>query len=492
MNFKRFVQIVLTVCFCGCSIFTFAVDETSKQNAVACKVGTVKQLFLDDYVIDKMDGLEKVLQQPRRHSNNPIVRNEHPWEGRGLQAPLVFWDADLNLFRMYYWAQLPKKIYTCYATSTDGIHWEKPLLGLHNGPDGSKENNIVLRGIGQEARTRYVARNPYSNDPQKKYVAMYIDNVPGLTEFAAYSPDGLNWTTANRIGDLRGCTGGPPTANPRYFLVEQKWAESPRGRYRGIWRTESQDLKTWGGGKWIIERQADDDPDLEFYHAISWFLGQKTYHGLHLGYYYPFHTLPQGKKLGDGTRMAGLIDTYLMISRDTINWRMIDRSKPFIPCGGKDEWDAGMVFAGPEVVVGDEIRYYYGAWRREHSAETDNTCAIGLATLRLDGFVSVEPKEKEGTLLTKPFVLEGDALVVNVDASRGSLRVEIQDESGKAIQGYTTMDASEIRGDNIRVPVTFNGGNVTGLKGKTVRLSFHLCGARLFAFQLVPNGKKTS
>ncbi len=164
-------------------------------------MGLQQQLFVDDYAIERMDGVQRILHQAERHRRNPIVKPEHPWEGTALESPIVFRDDELKLFRMYYWAINRDAIYTCYATSPDGISWRKPVLGLHKGPDGSKQNNIVLRGQGTSARTRYVIRNPYSDDPARKFLAMYIDNTPGLTEYIAYSPDGLNWTTATRIGD---------------------------------------------------------------------------------------------------------------------------------------------------------------------------------------------------------------------------------------------------------------------------------------------------
>ena len=463
-----------------------AAAEEEGQAGSLREVGTTKQLFIDDYAIDKMVGLKKVMSQAARHPQNPILTPEHPWEGKALEAPIVLWDEEKKLFRMYYWALNSKEIYTCYATSKDGIRWDKPVLGMYEGPDGSKQNNIVLRGDGDVARMRYVALNPYSDEPDKKYVAMYIDNVPGLTEFAAYSPDGIHWTTVAKIGDLRGVTGGPPTANPPFFLVEQKWGPGKDHRYRAIWRTQSDDLKNWGGGIYVIQHQQDDDPNLEFYHATSHFLGTHTYHGLHLGYYYPYHTMPEGKKLPDGVRMAGTIDTSLMVSRDTIRWQLVDRKKPFLPTGGKDSWDAGMVFASPEIVVGDQLRFYYGAWRLEHSTGTENDGAIGLATLRLDGFVSVEPRDGQGTLTTKPFQLQGAKLEVNADTRGGSLAVEVLDQNGQPIAGLSRAECKPLADvDGLRLEVTWAGQkDLSVTKGKPVRLRFHLQDAKLYAFQV--------
>jgi len=455
----------------------------------ACEVGLTRQLFIDDYVIERIAGGRKVLNQPRRFSDQPILVPQYPWEGRVVVSPIVLWDDQRNVFHMYYWAHYDKddRIFNCYAVSKDGIHWEKPVLGLYEGPDGTKNNNIVLRGEGRQARMRYVSLNPYATKSDQRLVMMYIDNVPGLTEFAGYSPDGIHWTTTVKIGDLRHVTGGPPTSNPPFFLIEQNWDNSKHDhRYRAIWRTESQDLKTWTGGTWAVQLQPDDDRNLEFYHATSHFLGTQTYHGLHLGYLYPYYTDPAGKKLSSGVRLAGAIDVELMISRDTISWTRVDRKKPFFPMGNKGTWDAGMVFMSPETVWKDELRFYYGGWALDHAAD-NNRGAIGLATLRPDGFVHVEPVGGKATLSTKPFRLTGDGLQVNADARNGSIRVAVLDADGRPIEGLTADRCRPLTKDDLRQPVHWTGQQtLSSLTDRHIRLRFHLQGkAHLYAFQFV-------
>ena len=451
------------------------------------EVGLQKQLFVDDYVIDKMAGAKRVLNRPQRHADSPIIVPEFPWEGLAVVSPVVVQDEEAKCFHMYYWTHYDKddRIFTCYARSTDGLRWEKPMLGLYEGPDGTKENNIVLRGEGRQARTRYVSLNPYAKSRDERFVMMYIDNVPNLTEFIAFSPDRIHWTTTIKIGDLRGVTGGPPTPNPRFFLVEQKWDTSKLDhRYRAIWRTESHDLKTWTGGAWAVQLHPEDDRDLEFYHATSHFLGEQTYHGLHLGYIYPYHTNPEGEKLSDGTRMAGTIDVELIVSRDTVHWSRVERGDPFFECGPAGTWDAGMVFLAPETVLEDELRFYYGGFALDHAAE-QNRGAIGLATLRLDGFVSVEPAGAEATLTTKPFKLEGTGLRLNADAREGSIRVAVLDGNGNTVPGFTADDCPAITQDGLDIAVRWTDGPaLSAVVGKPIRLTFRLRGkAKLYAFQ---------
>jgi hypothetical protein len=446
-------------------------------------VSTRKQLFVDDHVVAKQSGLTRVVQQPTRVGEKPILTADQPWEGNILQMPCVLWDPGLRIYHMYYWAVVGDSIYTCYARSQDGQQWDKPMLNLHAGPDGSKENNIVLRGEGNVARTRYVVLNPRTDDPKRRFLALYIDNVPNLTEFAASSPDGLNWITEKKIGDLRHVTGSNATSNPPFFLIEQQWGKDPKDghRYRAIWRTESQDMKNWSGGQLVIERQPDDNPDLEFYHACSHFLGSQTYAGIHFGYLYLFHSESTRGVRNDRVRLAGTVDTALMISRDTVRWTRVDRRRRFFPLGPEGSWESQMNFVSPEVVVGDRMLFYYSGWKKEHGA-SDNEAAIGLATLPLDRFVSMEPKMDSGSLTTKPFKLEGDRLLTNVETRGGELRIEVLNEDGDTIPGYEAASCVPITTDALRAEVQWRGESLKGLAGKRIRLRFHFTQANLFTF----------
>ena len=468
-----------------CAIFLFALFLMSVQSSAAdtISIGNAPQLFVDDYAIAESSGLVHVVQQPRRVSERPILTSDQAWEGSVLQAPCVLWDPRMKFFHMYYWSATGDSIFTCYATSTDGVHWEKPTLNLHAGLNGSKENNIVLRGKGNVARIRYVEFNPNTNDPQRRFLALYIDNVPGLTEFSASSPDGLHWKTEKKIGDLRHVTGGEVTSNPPFFLIEQQWVSDPNDghRYRGIWRTESRDMQHWTGGQAVVQRLPDDDPDLEFYHACSHFIGSRTHNGLHFGYLYLFHSENSRGVRDDGVRLAGTIDTALMVSRDTIHWKRLDRHRRFFPLGPAGSWEAAMNFVSPEVIHGDRMLFYYSGWSQEH-ASSQNRASIGLATLPLDRFVSIEPKQQRGSLTTKPFVVRGNGLFVNVDASHGELRIEVLDEQGQVVPGYQESSCKPISSDEPRAEVKWRGKSWGDLAKRTICLRFRLVNASLFAF----------
>jgi hypothetical protein len=135
------------------------------------EIGSQKQLFLDDYLIESMTGVQRTLNPAIKPRNNPVIRPDRPWEGNNLHYGCVFYDEEQGLFRLWYTASTvtPSKtvrLFTqpdagltatpleqekpnstepivCYATSTDGYSWEKPSLGLVKF-NGSWENNILI------------------------------------------------------------------------------------------------------------------------------------------------------------------------------------------------------------------------------------------------------------------------------------------------------------------------------------------------------------
>jgi hypothetical protein len=145
-----------------------------------------------------------------------------------------------------------------------------------------------------------------------------------------------------------------------------------------------------------------------------------------------------------------------------------------------------MVFGMPEIVVDNQLRFYYGAMRFEHSA-TDNDGALGLATLRLDGFVSLEAKDRPGILVTRPFELAGGTLELNVEAPDGEVVVEILDQKSTPIVGFTGKDAEVFRGvDSLGLQPAWNHSKLASLVGRIVRVKITLTRGKLYALQVKP------
>jgi hypothetical protein len=82
--------------------------------------------------------------------------------------------------------------------------------------------------------------------------------------------------------------------------------------------------------------------------------------------------------------------------------------------------------------------------------------------------------------------LEGDRLLVNVDAGAGEVTVEVLDEMGKPIPGYSGKDAASARGiDALGWPPRWKDHtDLSALKNRTVCLRFTLRDAKLYALQV--------
>jgi len=132
----------------------------SSTPAGVIELGDRRELFVDDYLIERLHGVELRLQKPV--PRNVAIDHDAPWEGNTSGYHTVFQDD--NLFRAYYRGSHygPSGAYTpvvCYAESRDGIEWYRPELGLVN-YKGSTRNNIIWDGPGSLNFTPFRDRNP--------------------------------------------------------------------------------------------------------------------------------------------------------------------------------------------------------------------------------------------------------------------------------------------------------------------------------------------
>ena len=84
-----------------------------------------------------------------------------------------------------------------------------------------------------------------------------------------------------------------------------------------------------------------------------------------------------------------------------------------------------------------------------------------------------------------PFVVEGDRLAVNMDASsRGWLKVEILDETGHSLWGYEKAVADRMMFNDLAQVATWNGKDLSELRGRTVRLRFWGQWVKVFSYSV--------
>ena len=174
-------------------------------------------------------------------------------------------------------------------------------------------------------------------------------------------------------------------------------------------------------------------------------------------------------------------DNVLMTSRGGTHYDRVFMEGFVRPDIGLENWTSRTNYPARGVVqTGDhEMSFYI-----EHNYGQP-TARLDRYTLRLDGFASVRAGYDGGSFTTAPLVFQGNALCLNFSTSApGSIRVEILDENGLLIEGYSAKDSDEIIGNMIDRMVAWNGNSdISSLAGVPVRLRFIMKDADLFALQ---------
>jgi len=449
------------------------VPVTALFAAEPIDVGSRRELFVDDYLIDKLAG-DAQLQLHKPVPQEVVLVTDEPWEGNTCAYYTVFRDGEL--YRMYYRGshfdeKTRKKGHpevVCYAESRDGVHWTKPELGLVEFA-GSKENNIVWDGVGSHDFTPFVDANP-DCPADAKYKALgrgRPGHPAGL--YAFRSADGLRWSLMR---------DGPVITKGAFDSQNLAFWDGVRGRYvefhrgfregkRDIMTCNSDDFLEWTEPVWLEYPGA---PREHLYtNAI---LAYDRAPHLFIGFPTRYHP-----------ERGSQVEPTFMTSRDGHAFRrwteaLIPVTAPEDRDGNRSNYMAWGLVKLPgndrELSVYATEAYYTGPDSR-----------LRRCTYRVDGFVSVRAPAAGGELVTKPLVFDGKELAVNFAATgEGSLRVEIQDAGGDPLLGFTLADSAKLTGDEIEQVVRWKqGADVGPLAGKPVRLRFVLGGADVYSFR---------
>ena len=180
--------------------------------------------------------------------------------------------------------------------------------------------------------------------------------------------------------------------------------------------------------------------------------------------------------------LVGPVFVELATSRDGIHWEREDGDRPpILPLGKPGSWEDGMIYtANHPLVEGDRIKLYYGGFDEEHSMPMHGK--IGLATLRKDGFASLDAGDKEGTILTKRLAGVSGPLHVNCTSSAGWVKVELLDGDGKVIPGFGRYDCTVLQGDSVDQVVAWGEKKELPAGIPAVRVRFLLKNAAVYSF----------
>ena len=137
--------------------------------------------------------------------------------------------------------------------------------------------------------------------------------------------------------------------------------------------------------------------------------------------------------------------------------------------------------------AGDRLRFWYSGGGTHHGSKGEHRRAMGLASIRRDGFVSIEGRMDPGFLLTAALdATVPRRLTVNLNASSGDASVEVLRPDGEVIEGYGAGDSRLSGRDGIDLTPGWRGDVVPPQAGGRVHLRFNLRNASLYSYRWTP------
>lgn len=440
-----------------------------------------RQLFVDDFLIESTT-LRREFHLAQFHPGNPLLKPEQISEIEGrlpMAMPFsdgVWFDPKDRLFKMWYMAGWCKQ--TAFATSRDGLRWERPELDVKPGTN-------VVQADGRDSSTVWLDLE--ERDPERRYKMWRAHSEEkrfGLS--LHFSANGVHWgprvLRTGSIGD-RSTVFWNPFRKVWGYSLRHGWGQPRARRY---W--EVKDLLAgphWQAitdpPMWLVSDRLDPlredlkvTPQLYNFDAVA-------YESLMVGLFTIWRgdeNIPVGRPKPNSL--------FLGFSRDGYHWDRPDR-RPFIPVSErKGDWNWGNVQSagGCCLVVGDELWFYVsGRAGGADEKSRDGNASMGLAKLRRDGFASMNADAAEGTLTTRPMTFTGKHLFVNANTTDGELRAEVLDASGQVVAPFSRENCEPVRKDATTVELRWKGaGDLSALSKEPKRVRFHVRNGALYSF----------
>ena len=475
-------------------------------------------LCWDESVIEKNDGAQILMHRPER--KNIALKCDDIWEGPHCGYGRVIKVDDT--YRLYYRASdyvqrfddsvSPNHAVLCVAESRDGINFEKINVGKHDF-NGSVCNNIIYERKEMPFDNFSVFYDDNPNCPEdERFKALSEYNPDGKPRLIYYaSADGYDFREMYEIG-VKGSFDSYnvmlwDSKTEQYFMFYRAF-HTKEGEDRFWWEFEpkidwvndirdirvatSKDFRSWTEHGRIRFDEGKEDYPLYINNVMKYYRAESTFVGFPLRYSdraadkRNFDHMPQAYRHRAVTEKMGregtaLTDNIFMTSKDGFNFDR--RDEAFITQGPENM--SNWWYGGSSMVYGliETPSEYWGAPNEISLFLTENYRIKNIEfrryTLRLDGFFSWFGGYDGATVLTKPLVVEGDALKVNFATSAaGGMTVTLCDADGRELDGYSSY---VMFGDSTDRTVEFDRP-LGDIRGERVRLKITLCDAHLYSF----------
>ncbi len=463
--------------------------RASESDAKHIPLGSTPLLFVDDAGIERKTGVWRTIHTAQTLPH-PVLEPDRAWEGGRLYIYGSVY-ADPQSGQLTMWHQSCATLaqgsdLVLIATSSDGVVWEKPLLGVIEF-EGSRQNNIVY-----DLHSPSVLFDRFETDPSRRYKMLGSQKAKTYRGYdAACSPDGVHWT---------GISGGPvlessdtitlsQNCSTGEYLAFHKRPTNVRGfKRRVVWLSRSADFVKWSQPELVFVPDEEDDSWVsvagertEVYnmsvlaHAAG-FLGLPTMFRV-------TSEMPKDRAAPGQSPLDGPIDVQLVTSVDGITWRRTWPRVNVIPRGEPGTFDGGVILglSSTAVEIGDLTCVYYTAINTGHGGKIPpKRLSIGRAQWRRHGFASLDADCAGGVVETRPVHLQSGVLFVNADARLGQLRVELREIDGSPIDGFTFEQSSVLSSNDTRWRAVWQDGKPIPTD-RPIRITIAFAAARLYS-----------
>jgi hypothetical protein len=406
-------------------------------------------LFPDDANLTTLKGVTRVVHQATTLPT-PVVNADRAWEkGRVYLYGNVVLDPVSQQLAMWY--STPKPSSVLYATSRDGVTWEKPSLGVFPRTD-AVDNNIVFEKVHSPS----VFFDEAEVNSEKRYKMMAKGQKGYIT---AFSKDGVHWTSYPPSKSIpKGDDTLVLSFDPRtkeYLCYFKELTEIRGFKRRIVFLSRSKDFHSWSEPVMVFAPDEEDDAwaaggqrtdvyNMSVYPHAGGFLGFPTMFRV-------TETRKRSELSADQSPDDGTIDVQLVSSSDGSHWSRMTPRTNLIERGALGGFDRGAILglATQPVNAGEKTWIYYTAVSSTHGAPIPpKEITIGRAEWRRDGFVSLDAEPSGGLVETKLLQLAKPYLTLNADAAKGAIRVALLDVDGAPIPGYALADSVPLTQDN--------------------------------------------
>lgn len=436
-------------------------------------------LFLDDDGLLVRERLYRLSQRLRAEATEPMLAANGEDEGSGISYSSVLYDQASRQFKLWYLTH--QHFDPRLAVSEDARRWVRQGLAME--APGRGFDNLGLAAAGSRLAPWFAGA---------RWVGYAYQNRGETTGLCAVrSHDGLH-LEAMEPGLLPGA--GDRTSLFYDDIADEYWLITRRGslglpgapkfesrvRRANLWK--SRDFVQWQDCGIILECDDEDDPDMEIYGMQPFRWGQGF-----LAFVEMYHA-----------RMERL-DTQLAYSADGLLWRRSHDRAAVLPTGGEGAWDSHWCVPtnNPPIPRGERVLVPYVGAGTKHGSNVRHRRGIGLASIRRDGWVSLEAGRQEGWLVTRPLPLERPmTLEVNAELHSGYLSVAVYSarpgHDQTPLLGYEADASRTEHSDASQHRIAWSGRTVIPpVEGGQAVLRITLYQGSLFSYRWADAGETT-